>query len=122
MDCWCGPVHGLAGQAEIGADLARRVGAQLREKRKARGMSLDELAGHAARIGYRGIDLLGPEDWAAPRKHGLVCPLAMLGAPVFLDEEIENSFAVDRHGVYIVSDVGMYRFDLDEYNLLARAQ
>lgn len=30
-----------------------------------------------------------------------------------LGEEIENSFAVDRHGVYIVSDTSMYRFDLD---------
>jgi hypothetical protein len=26
-----------------------------------------------------------------------------------LDEEIENSFAIDRDGVYIVSDVAMYR-------------
>lgn len=30
-----------------------------------------------------------------------------------LGEEIENSFAIDRTGVYIVSDVSMYRFDLD---------
>ena len=60
-------------------------------------MSLDELAGHAARIGYRGIDLLGPEDWAAVRKHGLVCPLAMLGAPVTIDKglnRVENHPAI----------------------------
>jgi hypothetical protein len=30
-----------------------------------------------------------------------------------IGEEIENSFAIDRQGVYIVSDVSMYRFDLD---------
>jgi hypothetical protein len=30
-----------------------------------------------------------------------------------LNEEIENSFAVDEEGVYIVSDQRMYRFDLD---------
>ena len=60
-------------------------------------MSLDELAGHAARIGYRGIDLLGPEDWAAVRKHGLVCPLGMLGAPVTIDKglnRVENHPAI----------------------------
>ncbi|MGE5126592.1 MAG: hydroxypyruvate isomerase family protein [Betaproteobacteria bacterium] len=53
-------------------------------------MSLDELAGHAARIGYRGIDLLGPDEWAVPRKHGLVCALAMLGAPVTIEKGLNR--------------------------------
>ncbi|HUL80468.1 MAG TPA: TIM barrel protein [Vicinamibacteria bacterium] len=58
-------------------------------------MSLDELCGHAARIGYRGIDLLGPADWPVVRKHGLVCPLAMLGAPVTIDKGLNR---VENHG------------------------
>jgi hydroxypyruvate isomerase len=36
-------------------------------------MTLDELCGHAARIGYKGVDLLEPNDWPVVRKHGLVC-------------------------------------------------
>ncbi len=53
-------------------------------------MSLDELSGHAARIGYRGIDLLGPDEWALPKKHGLVCALAMLGTPVTIDKGLNR--------------------------------
>jgi hydroxypyruvate isomerase len=60
-------------------------------------MSLDELASHAARIGYQGIDLLGPDEWAVVRKHGLVCPMAMLGAPVAIEKglnRVENHPAI----------------------------
>jgi hydroxypyruvate isomerase len=60
-------------------------------------MSLDELAGHAARIGYRGVDLLGPADWAAVTRHGLVCPLGAMGAPVTIDKglnRVENHAAI----------------------------
>ncbi len=53
-------------------------------------MSLDDLSGQAARIGYRGIDLLGPDEWTVPRKHGLVCALAMLGAPVTIDKGLNR--------------------------------
>ena len=53
-------------------------------------MSLDELASHAVRIGYQGIDLLGPDEWAAVRKHGLICPMAMLGAPVTIDKGLNR--------------------------------
>ena len=48
--------------------------------------SLDELCAHAARIGYRGIDLLGPAEWPVVRKHGLVCPLGMLGGPLNIEK------------------------------------
>jgi hydroxypyruvate isomerase len=54
-------------------------------------MSLDELCAHAARIGYRGIDLLGPEDWATVRRHGLVCPLGTLGAPVTIEKGLNRA-------------------------------
>jgi hydroxypyruvate isomerase len=53
-------------------------------------MTLDELCGHAARIGYRGIDLLGPEDWPALRKHGLVCALGSLGEPVTIEKGLNR--------------------------------
>ena len=52
--------------------------------------SVDELAGHAARIGYKGIDLLGPEDWAALGKHGLVCALGSLGGPVRIEKGLNR--------------------------------
>ena len=58
-------------------------------------MSLDELAGHAARIGYRGIDLLPPSDWPAVRKHGLVCALGAMGGPVTIERGLNR---VENHG------------------------
>jgi hydroxypyruvate isomerase len=58
-------------------------------------MSLDELAAHAARIGYRGIDLLPPADWQAVRKHGLVCALGAMGGPVTIEKGLNR---VEYHG------------------------
>jgi hydroxypyruvate isomerase len=60
-------------------------------------MSLDELSSHAAHIGYRGVDLLGPSDWTAVRRHGLVCALGMLGEPVTIEKglnRVENHAAI----------------------------
>ncbi len=37
-----------------------------------RGVSLDDLCRHAKRIGYKGIDLVGKNDWPTIKKHGLV--------------------------------------------------
>jgi hydroxypyruvate isomerase len=53
-------------------------------------MSLDELCGHAARIGYKGIDLLEPKDWSLVGKHGLVCPLGSLGGPVTIEKGLNR--------------------------------
>jgi hydroxypyruvate isomerase len=53
-------------------------------------MTLDELCGHAARIGYKGIDLLEPKDWPVVRKHGLVCPLGSLGAPITIEKGLNR--------------------------------
>ena len=61
-------------------------------------MSLDELAGHAARTGYRGVDLLGPSDWPAVRKHGLVCPMAMLGGAVTIEKGLNRA---ENHGALL---------------------
>ena len=58
-------------------------------------MTLDELCGHAARIGYQGIDLLEPKDWPVVRKHGLVCALGSLGGPVTIEKGLNR---VENHG------------------------
>jgi len=58
-------------------------------------MTLDELCRHAARIGYKGIDLLEPKDWPVVRKHGLVCPLGSLGGPVTIEKGLNR---VENHG------------------------
>jgi hydroxypyruvate isomerase len=39
-------------------------------------MSLDELCQAAVKIGLKGIDLLGENDWATVKKYGLVCAMA----------------------------------------------
>jgi len=38
-------------------------------------MSLDELCKHAARIGYKSVELTGPRDWPTIKKHGLICAM-----------------------------------------------
>jgi hydroxypyruvate isomerase len=53
-------------------------------------MSLEELVHHAARIGYKGIDLLGPDQWPTVRKLGLVCPMGMVGAPVTIEKGLNR--------------------------------
>jgi hypothetical protein len=54
--------------------------------------------------------------WFVSRYHGTVGvfdPATEAVHSIVLNEEIENSFAVDKQGVYIVSNKQMYRFDLD---------
>jgi hydroxypyruvate isomerase len=52
--------------------------------------SLDELCERAARIGYRGIDLVGPAEWATVKKHGLLCALGSLGGPVNIEKGLNR--------------------------------
>lgn len=40
---------------------------------------LDDLAAYAAKIGLRGVDLLGPEDYEVPRRYGLICTMGYGG-------------------------------------------
>jgi hydroxypyruvate isomerase len=93
-------VTAAAGLRGRGAEAAAKPAAALKQSvsRWCFGkMSLDELCSHAARIGYRGIDLLGPSDWPAVRKHGLVCAMGMLGGPVTIEKglnRIENHAAI----------------------------
>jgi len=39
---------------------------------------LEELCALAAQIGLVGIDLLEPEEYEIPRRHGLICTMGML--------------------------------------------
>jgi hydroxypyruvate isomerase len=40
---------------------------------------LDDLCAYAAKIGLKGVDLLGPEEYEVPSRHGLVCSMAYAG-------------------------------------------
>jgi hydroxypyruvate isomerase len=42
-------------------------------------IALDELCAYAAQIGLQGIDLLNPEEYEIPRRHGLVCSMGYAG-------------------------------------------
>ena len=39
-------------------------------------LSFDDMCREAARLGIRGFDLVGPQDWPALKKHGLICTMA----------------------------------------------
>jgi hydroxypyruvate isomerase len=39
-------------------------------------LSFDDMCREAARLGYHGFDLVGPQDWPTLKKHGLVCTMA----------------------------------------------
>ncbi len=39
-------------------------------------LSLDELCEVAVKLGLKGLDLLGENDWATVKKHGLICTMA----------------------------------------------
>jgi hydroxypyruvate isomerase len=40
---------------------------------------LDDLCAYAAKIGLKAVDLLGPEEYEIPGRHGLVCSMAYAG-------------------------------------------
>lgn len=42
-------------------------------------IALEELCAYAAQIGLKGIDLLGPDEYEIPGRHGLVCSMAYAG-------------------------------------------
>src|SRR5919198_3060840 len=39
-------------------------------------LTFDEMCREAARLGYAGFDLVGPQDWPTLEKHGLICTMA----------------------------------------------
>jgi len=38
--------------------------------------TFDDMCREAARLGYRGFDLVGPQDWPTLKQHGLICTMA----------------------------------------------
>jgi len=76
-------------------------------------MSLDELCRHAARIGYKGIDLIEPADWPAVRKHGLVCALGSLGGVLNIEKgfnRVEHHAAINEalaRGIDLAAEHGV---------------
>src|SRR5258707_1740722 len=39
-------------------------------------LPFDDMCLEAARLGYHGFDLVGPQDWPTLKKHGLLCTMA----------------------------------------------
>ncbi len=76
-------------------------------------MPLDEMCEQLVRIGYQGVDLLGPEEWGTVAKHGLVCPMAMLGGALNIPKgfnRVENHpaiLAALRRGIDLAADAGV---------------
>ncbi len=48
-------------------------------------MSLDELCAYSAQIGLKGVDLLEPKDFEAPKKYGLICTMGYANAGTIPD-------------------------------------
>jgi hydroxypyruvate isomerase len=46
-------------------------------------LSFDDMCREAAKIGFKGFDLIGPDDWPTLRKHGLVPTMAGAGPVTF---------------------------------------
>jgi hydroxypyruvate isomerase len=42
-------------------------------------IAIEDLCAAAAQMGLKAIDLLGPEDWEVPRRHGLICSMGYAG-------------------------------------------
>jgi hydroxypyruvate isomerase len=76
-------------------------------------MSLDEVCQAAVRIGYKGLDLLPPQEWGTVKKHGLVCAMGSLGGPLNIEKglnRVENHAAILaalRQGIDLASEAGV---------------
>jgi hydroxypyruvate isomerase len=62
-----------------------------------RQISLDDLCEAAAHMGLFGIDLLGPDEWEIPRRHGLICTMGQGGGGTIPEamNRIENHAAIE---------------------------
>ena len=74
--------------------------------------SVQELAERAAELGMQGIDLVGPEDWPAVKKYGLVPSMMMPGGGTIPDglNRRENHDAIERQlreGIAKAADAGV---------------
>ena len=80
-------VSGAMALASLAAVLEGEVSIQKRKNRIHQSVCrwcyqkipLDDLCAFAAKIGIPGVDLLQPEEWDVPRKHGLICTMGYAG-------------------------------------------
>ena len=58
---------------------------------------LDDLCAAAAQMGLFGIDLLAPEEWEIPRRHGLICTMGQAGGGTIPEamNRVENHAAIE---------------------------
>src|SRR5437867_11399373 len=61
-------------------------------------LTFDDMCREAARLGYVGFDLIGPQDWPTLKKHGLNCTIAAATRDTIRDGLIrpEQHHAIDR--------------------------
>ncbi len=74
-----------------------------------RNVSLEDLAGHSAKIGLKGLDLASPGQWDALRKHGLICtmtPSHGIGKGLNRIENHEECLGKIRKAIEATSDAG----------------
>src|SRR5689334_22554167 len=62
----------------------------------ARGMPLEDACREAARLGIKGFDLIGPEDWPTLRKYGLVPSMYPLGPGGTIQDALNRTENHDR--------------------------
>ena len=60
-------------------------------------MPIDDLCAAAAQMGLFGVDLLNPDEFAVPRRHGLICTMGYAGAGTIPDalNRTENHAAIE---------------------------
>jgi hydroxypyruvate isomerase len=60
-------------------------------------MPIDDLCAAAAQMGLFGIDLLYPDEYEAPHRHGLICTMGYAGAGTIPDamNRVENHAAIE---------------------------
>src|SRR5512140_478725 len=60
-------------------------------------MPIDGLCAAAAQMGLFGIDLLNPDEYEVPRRHGLICTMGYAGAGTIPDamNRTENHAAIE---------------------------
>jgi hydroxypyruvate isomerase len=60
-------------------------------------MPINDLCAAAAQMGLLGIDLLNPDEYEVPRRHGLICTMGYAGAGTIPDamNRIENHAAIE---------------------------
>src|ERR1700761_1824307 len=61
-------------------------------------MTLDELCVYSAQIGFKGIDLLKPEEFEVPKKYGLLCTMGYVEAGTIPDalNVVANHDAIEK--------------------------